>query len=30
VTITPLQHDLTEYRELDRLDRIWNDRGSSA
>lgn len=24
VTITPLQHDLTEYRQLDRLDRVWN------
>ncbi len=23
VTITPLQHDLTEYKQLDRLDRAW-------
>lgn len=24
VTITPLQHDLTEYKQLDRLDRAWS------
>lgn len=25
VTITPLQHDLTEYKQLDRLDRAWRE-----